>query len=345
MDQEREWDDPWDERAAKRRLVQDYRVVSTAEVLRKDGIVVFDPAIDLQQEHSAFLDYLATMPEVLPEWSPSGDVFGRRVAGGAFGAFAHSSSFHVPFVRRLRTQLHTAFRPVAALLEPGRQLESLVDRLLYRPTGDAPAGEQVHRDHAKGLAPRDICFGGVLNLNLHESQYLSVQKGTHLWRSLANGQNYTPESKEAVTEFKREREDVEIPPGCFAVMDETLRHEVRGKKCKVDLLRLFHGFRITDETGPLYPENDRGLASQGILQYKGGALPRMVPRLYAVNWLDKWRDYSARFVPGMLHTHTQGDGSQHPGMVKHYCPSLEFLGAMYPPYSDAEVAILRPAPY
>ena len=341
-----EWLDPWEEAARKRQVVHDYCADVAAEVLRQDGIVVIDPGIELSAAHTAFLDYLATMPENSLDWTPgSGSVEARRYTAGGFGALGTASSFHAPFVRALRQQLHEAFRPIAQRLDSTANLESLIDRLLFRPAGDAPTGESVHRDQAAGLNPADVCFGGVLNLNLHTTQYLSVQKGTHFWSSAADGQNFTACTPAAVKEFKQRREDVAVPPGHFAIMVENLRHEVRSKKCRTDILRLFHGFRITHATTPLYPDNDAVLETQGIPQYKGGALPRMIPKLYKVNWLSKWREFSLRFVPGVLHTHVVAkDGRAYPDMVKEYCPSLEILGTMYPPYTKAEKAILRPLP-
>jgi hypothetical protein len=324
-----------------------YDAKISAAHLQKHSYVVlnFLSTEELSAAHTEFLAFVAAQPERTPGST------GLDIAGG-FGCFGTASSFHNPLVRRLRLRLHAFLHDLLQALAPGRKFESVIDRLMYRQAGVRPSPESVHRDQSKGLLPEDLCFGGALNLNLTETQHFSLQPGTHLAAGASSapaGTGFTREKQAAVkAEFNRRKQSVAFGPGQFMLFYENVLHEVRNAKLPFDVMRLFHGIRVTDAASSLYPDNAQLCAEeQGVVRYKGGELPRMVPKLWLVNWLSKWVAFSGdnRWLPGMLYDHTvKSSGAVLQGVVRPIAPSLRALGRMYPDYTAQELAILKPQP-
>jgi hypothetical protein len=305
------------------------------------AVLDFLPHGELATAHFDFRAYVAAQPERIPGST------GPDVAGG-FGCFGTASSFHHPFVRDLRLRLHNFLRPLFRELAPGRNYESLIDRLMYRHKGVHPTAESVHRDCSRGLWPKDLCFGVMLNLNATEMQYFSLQPGTHLSAS-AEGSGFMRENDKVVkTEFAHQKQNVVfVEPGQIMVFPQNALHEVRNTGVPYDLMRLCHGIRITDADQSLYPDNRERLDRQDVMRYKGGDLARMIPHLWLVNWRDKWVQFSGnqRWVPGMLYDHiVKSSGEVVPGVVRPIAPSLTELDAKYPAYTEKEIAMFKPQP-
>ena len=101
----------------------------------------------------------------------------------------------------------------------------------------------------------------------------------------------------------------------------------------------------------LYPSNLVACSSdQGQLRYKGGEIARLVPRLWLVNWQQKWMAYSRRFVRSehLLYDHQpakakkEGLGLVYRQVCRPIAPSLAVLGNKYTQYTEEELDILRP---
>lgn len=317
-----------------------------ARYLRDHGYVMLDvlPPDELVAYNRRVLEYLDTLPERVPGSD------GLSVSGG-FACYGVASSFHNPVVRELRLRLDAVVRPVLRSLCGGeRNIQSVVDRVMDRARGLCAGTESVHRDEAKGALKDDWIFGGALNLNLEGQQAFSLQPDTHIFGANVAGGNFTVETdRDIKREFKARRQLVEFGPGQMILLFENIRHEVRGNKATCRQLRLFHGFRVTDSFEALYPENVARMATQDILVYKGGELPRMIPKLYPNLHWGPWQTFSGKnkWHPLLLNDHTVGSGV-HKGkrlsnVVRPFAPSLRELGAMYEPYSPEELALFVPS--
>ena len=101
---------------------------------------------------------------------------------GGFGAFGNPSSFHNPWVRKIRKSLHPVildniFRE--HLEETGLKFEQDIDRMMIRTTHQTVGRESWHRDESKYAKPGDTIFGGWVNFDAFP-HYLSACPGTHM---------------------------------------------------------------------------------------------------------------------------------------------------------------------
>jgi hypothetical protein len=215
----------------------------------------------------------------------------------------------------------------------------------------------------------------MVNLNLLEDQYLSVEPATHRLSSGATS-GFTLEAAAEAELFRKKRQIVGIPPGHMAIFYENIKHEVRTTAYGHDTYRKFLGFRLTRSTGMLYPENAERFERQAPLVHKGGDVAPMYPALYPSNHVPLLERFgSLRFENPLMFHSASGpyqeladavracadcakgscqlfwhgcslpQGHTLPqGRLKKECPSLRELECMYTPYTDEELAKFYPQP-
>jgi hypothetical protein len=315
---------------------------ANATRLRVRGYVVLEDT-PFQDQGAQYRHAFDRALQEAPEFQPGTTKF---VMGG-FGALGHPSSFHNSFVRHARRAVHDLVRPTFQSLAPGRNLEQLVDRMLFRPAGETPARERWHRDEAKGTLPNDLTFGGWINFDA-ESQFFSCVPGTHVAPRGQGG--FARLSKDDMAALTARREKVEVPPGGVLLFFEHLVHEVEASKKPYDMRRLFVGFRITDSILPFLPDLHLRLADFAVLPLKSGQTPPMFAALHWTNHTHKLQEWAqSALKPELLETKTMRSGAKQGKVYRippRFLPSLRELGFAHGmiPYQPREIEILTPQP-
>jgi len=255
----------------------------------------------LRDTRKQFIDCMLHLPE-LQEGATT------CVIGG-FAAISTPSSQHHPFVRQLRVQLHHLVKPLFNQLrqdlhDPHLRMEQIVDRCMLRPQGVKASADSVHRDECKYALHGDHIFGGWLNLDIEgtsitrgstESQAFSCEPGSHLLGINSGGGFATITDKAQIKAYKDVRKIITVPPGHLLVFFENIRHDVVCKKTTIQggSARLFAGWRLTHALHPLVPDTHNMLLNQQLMPLKSAQIPRMYPKLYWVNYVDKLAAWTA----------------------------------------------------
>lgn len=326
------------------------------ERLKRDGVVVIKTALADPEVRAAtrvaFYDHIRGSPEFLnptpqdPQWKPS---------LGGFAGMANPSSFHHKFVRQLREMMVAEVLEADVLPLEGRPLEKVFDRFIFRNQGDTPSAESMHRDEAQTAVDGDTIFGGWVNLDDHD-QFFSCAPRTH---TMVGGQNrgfarITSASEQAY--FRAMFQRILIPPGHMVIFYERLVHEVLSIRAPRRMLRLMLGWRITDQTEPLFGEalTTEWTQRQGVPYLKSGQHTPILPQLYLVNWWEKIEPWATRMFQAVclttntINTRRYGpqtyraprmDSMRHRSML-----SLQEYGLpLHAPYDDDELRLLRPS--
>jgi hypothetical protein len=278
---------------------------SYAERLHRNGVVVV-PVFD-QNEIQSIVN---AMREIV--WPEFADQTPPLVLGG-FGAFGHASSFHHPVIRNIRKQVKQrltdrVFREYA----PGFNLESMFDRLCER---NASYGtimkESWHQDVFRPTEPYadDRLFGGWVNLDLTGEQTFICVKGTQDVRLKADGFAKV-EDKADIQRYNDTETHFRIPPGHAVLIQQGLIHRVNPVLPKQSSFRLFHGFRVTRDTKPLFPETETVISNLSVPRLPSGQeIPMYSPvyLMYHKNH-EKLSKFSEKFHPSFTGTHTIKNG-------------------------------------
>lgn len=340
---------------------QDYQCT-----LRKRGVVVVPtPLTDANARlatRGAFFAHLAESPEfgstrpaatdtidtVDPDWQP--------VKGG-FAALGNPSSFHHPWVREMREMVQAHLLDLDVLpMQSHEYLEQCFDRLLFRQPGQTPSAESLHRDEAKTAHPDDDVFGGWINFD-DSDQYFSCVPETHT--EVAGNRGFAKiDDPLEKAKYKQRLERVLIPPGHILVFYERLVHEVLAHAAPKLTMRMFFGWRLTNQTSSLFGDEalSKWIQDQAVPKIKSGQDPAVWPSSYS-NFSRNFQtltDWSKKtWAPELLYTHTvAADAKSVPGSewerVPARLPSLHALGVLlgghvkHRGYSKAELAILKP---
>ena len=197
--------------------------------------------------------------------------------GGSFGALGNPSSFHNPFVRKMRRLVHYEVLKSGKVPIHGRNFEQIADRLLVRRPYKSPTAEAWHRDEAMFAEEGDDIYGGWLNLDTTD-QHFSFVPNTAFDDSV-KGVNMG---------FAKLREDEHpyclwnsieetIKPGHLMLFNERTIHEVLSRRHRQTTCRLFFGWRVTYSQSPLTPGLDKRLDDQEALPIKSGQHPHPDP--------------------------------------------------------------------
>ena len=325
------------------------------ERLKRDGVVVIKTALadpDVRAAtRAAFYDHIRGSPEFLnptpqdPQWKPS---------LGGFAGMANPSSFHHKFVRQLREMIVAEVLEADVLPLEGRSLEKVFDRFIFRNQGDTPSAESMHRDEAETAVDGDTIFGGWVNLDDHD-HFFSCAPRTH---TMVGGQNKGFAKIKSASEqayFRAMFQRIVIPPGHMILFYERLVHEVLSIMAPRRMLRLMLGWRITDQTEPLFGEalTTEWTQRQGVPYLKSGQHTPILPALYLSNWWRRIEPWATRMFQAVcLTTHTIGSGVN--AGTTYMLPRMDTLRdrsmlslqeyglPLHPPYDDDELRLLRP---
>jgi hypothetical protein len=268
---------------------------------------------------------------------------------GGFAAISTPSSQHHPLVRQLRVQLHDLVKPLFKQLrhdlrDPDLRMEQIVDRCMLRPQGVKASADSVHRDECKYALHGDHIFGGWLNLDT-ESQGFSCEPGSHLLGINSGGGFAAITDKAQIKAYKDVRKLVTVPPGNLLVFFENIRHDVVCKKTTISggSARLFAGWRLTHAVHPLVPDTHKMLVEQHLMPLKSAQIPRMYPKLYWVNYVDKLAAWTATTLrPEYTVRKVVHAGKRKGESFTVPCEHIRTLKRKYEPYAQIELNMHTP---
>ena len=242
---------------------------------------------------------------------------------GGFSALGNPSSFHNPFVRCVRRVVYERVFPFLKKKFPTKKVHCFFDRILLRPTGSAPSKESWHRDVTPNTEEGDTVFGGWVNLD-DTPQFFSCVPGT---------QGETTEAGFVPIKEKFKGTKVEIPPGFGILFYQDLIHEVLPTKTKQNMYRVFHGFRVTDSSNPIF-DVEETIKKQGVPKIPSGQIPPLYSKSHPVFHKEKLQVFSEKF---------KDICRNEKGIVHRFMNSLEDYGfPLYPPYKQKEIEIFYP---
>ena len=242
---------------------------------------------------------------------------------GGFSALGNPSSFHNIFVRYVRILVYRKVFKFLKRTFPQKKVHCFFDRLLLRPTGAIPSKESWHRDVTPGTLEEDLVFGGWTNFD-DTPQFFSCVPGTH---EKQKNSGFVP------VEGKFKGTKVEIPPGFGILFYQDLIHEVLPTKTKQNAYRLFHGFRVTEGTDPIFDVRET-IQKQGVPQIPSGQLPPLYSKSHPVFHKEKLNTFSEKF---------KDICRDEKGRVHRFMKSLTEYGfPLYQPYHEKEIQIFYP---
>ena len=302
---------------------------------------------------------------------------------GGFAAMGNPSSFHNPFVRKLRMAAHVAVLesgvvPIAA----DENFEQVADRLMLRRSSKNPTAEAWHRDEAKFAIPGDTVYGGWVNLDLDRTQFFScVPYSANEVTGKNNGFSAIPESQHV--DLVKRSFRVAVPPGHILIFNERTIHEVVAKPLseadkagktgeELARCRLFFGWRTTKSQEPITPNLAARLEMQEALPIKSGqhfhpnpppgapisypGPPAMYSKLHATNFPLLLKRLASHLKPAATTIYNYAAGGKQAARFPNgliapilYMPSLKEMNAidptitMYGAYTNEEMSILYPA--
>lgn len=287
---------------------------------------------DLRDIRRRFLSMLAELPGYKRREGRE-----ARYHPGGFSALGCAGSFHHPLARELRRMIWDLVRRMGY-----GEVTALFDRLMARPADKAPTAESMHRDQNPYLREHMSVLGGWTNLN-GTDDFASLVPGSHLEGRGPAGFAKIP--KEMVAAYKARRELVRIPPGHAIFFWQDIVHEVLSKTYDHARYRIFHGVAVR-EVPLAFRQMARAAADhQAVPLLPSGQAPPMYAVLHWVNMRDQLAAFAAEHLdPAMTEERTLR--SAEPGQQATFrvpariAPSLEELRAMYPAYSEEDLAVL-----
>lgn len=312
------------------------------DILSTQGYLVIPciPSDELEEHRNMFIQEC----RAFKEYQNVEETY-QFVAGG-FSALGNPSSFHNPFVRKMRL---LAYNKHCELFEGcGEYGHALFDRMMLRPAGKSPTAESWHRDITPNLSPEDTLFGGWINFN-SQSQFFSCVPGSHNDpKDNATGFSLI-KSDAQLARCKKEKTVVDIPGGHMIIFYQNLIHEVRARKSSINQFRLFTPFRLTPSSEMLFEDSyEDAIENQGVPLIPSGQRPMIWP---STNWnYTKQRAgleaFSLHFKDVVCDLNKRlKNNPDAPSMriVLREIPSLCKLGLpMYPAYSQEDRNIFVP---
>tara|TARA_B110000211_G_scaffold6801_1_gene7514 strand:- start:140 stop:1306 length:1167 start_codon:yes stop_codon:yes gene_type:complete len=219
---------------------------------------------DTQEE---FNEHFRESPELLnpepenPEWT--------NVATGA-DTMGNPSSFHHPFVRKMREMCEAVLLDNDVLPLQGRALEQCFCPMMRRTNKQPAAAESWHRGNidADGASEGDDFFGGWINFGNEQQTFVCVPQ-TH--KAEFDG-TVVPKESHAVP--------VKVPPGHILVFDERILRKVDADDSPDAItMCLFLGWRATAESDSLFGRDNmtRCCVTHAPPKLMSGKLPDMYP--------------------------------------------------------------------
>lgn len=312
--------------------------------LKENGYIVL-PILD-QKKLKYYMQKMQNDLIAMPEFKTG---YCTGYVMGGFAALGNASSFHLPFVRELRLEIHTQvyndlFKPA---LDEDKDLkfEQIIDRVMHRTPLQKVNAESWHRDESP-CDEGDEVFGGWINLD-NNNQYFSGCPGTHKYVSKHNG--FAKIKKEEFKEYQRLQKTIEIPPGHIFIFYEKMVHEVKRSKKKY-VNRLFTGWRLTKSDQCIHGNENlrKMLKEKAIIPLKSGQIPPMYAKLHFLNWVEKIVDFTQIIDEKCIETRQIKSGRKAGvyRLVHRFMKSLKELDMdIYPEYEEREIEILIPHRY
>lgn len=305
--------------------------MSSINSLANDGVIVIKPEWITDSVREQLRGEFVQTCRDFPEFEkPKDDVY---VLGG-FSALGNPASFHNPFVRKLREWVMQSVAPVLKPLANGRNLEQVVDRMMFRTPGKAVASESWHRDEAPRAADDDDVFGGWINLD-DADHHFSCIPGSHKGVSKHSGFG-----KEKVVDTKN-KQKIKVPPGHIIIFFERILHEVNKSKVPAKgIIRLFLGWRLTHSSKSLY-DLEEVFQAQGVPRLKSDQIPAMYSVYHRNVWVQMLEDFSATFKENCI-IKAQLKGRE-VRIIPIQMPSLKNMGVpTFEEYTPRELSIYTP---
>jgi hypothetical protein len=265
---------------------------------------------------------------------------------GGFGGLATPWSTFNPAVRDVRKVVHARVLEVFDdyfAESPLNKLEQLMDRPLVRTPEQRVSGESVHRDESPGTLDGDQILGGWFNLDPFDHTF-SCCPGSHSDAGGTGGFVRLPDPEL----YKSRLTAISIPPGHMIMFYENIVHEVRrGKKMKVNMHRVFTGWRLTQRDAMLDKELFNCLDIFKVPRLKSGQEVPMYAHMHLACWIDKIVMFSQNIHDKYCYDHTVKSGVNAGGtyrIVHRFVPNLEDTSnSMWVPYTDEEKQMFVPS--
>lgn len=300
---------------------------------------------DFDQHFRESPELCAPRPED-PEW---------RSCLGGFAAVGNPSSFHHPFVRKMREMCAATMLDNDVLPINGRLLEQCFDRIMRRIPGSMAGKDSWHRDESVNTVKGDDIFGGWINFD-DQPQYFSCAPGSHTEVGTQNNGFAKLQDEDEVAWYQSVADvhgQVMIPPGHILVFYERLVHEVVNQKATRIMKRLFLGWRVTMSPEPLFgiDQTTQWVKEQGVPRIKSGQASRTWPGILGSNTpgMESIRTFSANIYQPQCHEEflIGGKGTKFAGETHlRVRGSMRSLAAyklpMHAEYHPAEFALLLP---
>jgi hypothetical protein len=312
----------------------------------------FQDKNNLTQLRREFQETLLSFPEFKFHPSLSQLSKSNRYVLGGFSALGNPSSFHNPFVRKLREwcmfvlvkQLFTPLLRKYHNESRDWRLEHIVDRMMARPPKEKPSKESWHRDEAPLAQAEDITFGGWINLD-KEAQYFSCVPGTH--KHIRKQSGFGKIEQKTAEKYNDQRHKVMIPPGGIIVFYEHIVHEVVGNSLSYPSIRLFLGWRLTKSETPMINGLETLLNNQAVMPLKSNQYPPTYAKLHWTNWRDQLQTWSKLMMQPACVESKRVESGKDKGksyvVVHREMRSLSEYGfPLYPAYNKFERNILQP---
>lgn len=335
-----------------------------ANRLKRDGYLVlpvFGPAQvaqkrrELNEALRGFTEYTGLSATPLDDNVP--------LVNGGFGALGNPSSFHCKFTREMRRIAHETVLHHRAIPVPyGCYLSQVFDRLMVRKSPQVASSESWHRDRAvRPLGAKEALYGGWIAL---DDQIFSGIPRTHLKTNPGGGFSALSDADRKII-AAHPKSPIPVPAGHMLIFNETMIHEVVGKKHSDTQARLFTAFFVSTGPEPLLPI-DGIIAEQAVAPLKSGQQSPVTPVMY----INQYRVNEARnnamvaiLKEAATSPHTIGASARYKAGVQVRLAGhrkvrgtrvMDSLAAMhardesialYAPYTEADLAILTPERY
>ena len=341
---------------------------------------------NIDRTRGEILDIMQRAPEFV-----EGLPVSHRFSLTGFGALPYPSAFHNYVVRDLRKTAYNAAKPVLKALTARtggqRYMDQYVDRMMIRqgkwPTdksGQTATAEMWHRDesvdeYGHAMPDDDIIMGGWINLNQTE-EVLLCAPGTH-FTGRNRGKGFGPiKDKNELENLGKKLRRVIVPPGHLLIFYENTAHMVasKGPPASTTQMRLFTGFRLTNNRDPVYSFLEKTLNTMDVMRLKSGQRPPTYSKLNWVNFVEQLENWTKSTLVEELHekrTRLSGeskgkkftipvggpfsDGNLIPLRVKRNgdyvfndaiidLDKAEEFDIYYPPYGETELELYKPNP-
>tara|TARA_B110000008_G_C16965958_1_gene562016 strand:+ start:1804 stop:2808 length:1005 start_codon:yes stop_codon:yes gene_type:complete len=272
---------------------------------------------------------------------------------GGFGAFGNPSSFHNPWVRKIRSIVHP-YMLNHIFDEPLKEdadlkFEQDIDRMMIRTPSQKVGKESWHRDEAKWAKKRDSIFGGWVNFD-DFYHYFSACPGTHNEEDAKlKNKGFARIEKKDYPKYEGLKQAIPVAPGHILIFNERMVHEVR-PSTKQTIHRLFMGWRLTYSEEALFrngnQELDEALNSMAVVPIKSGQIPQMYASAHWNFHREKVEDWSNRMVDkckeSRVVTSGKDSGQAYTVVHRHMKSMKEYGFDLYEPYTEKEISILKP---